>query len=120
MIQATSEILDHFTTIHSVTARLLVDLYQHPAIITCLVSIGLFTLKQGARMRGHKFIILKGLTNLVFAAVLAFSMTGIAQANRLTTGNDLMQHCVASPDNFCAGYIGGVFDTSHTLFCNPP
>ena len=71
-------------------------------------------------MRGHKFIILKGLTNLVFAAVLAFSMTGIAQANRLTTGNDLMQHCVASPDNFCAGYIGGVIDTSHTLFCIPP
>ena len=71
-------------------------------------------------MRRHARSILKEGTNLVFAAVLAVSMTGVAQANRLTTGNDLMQHCVASPDNFCAGYIGGVIDTSHTLFCIPP
>jgi len=30
-----------------------------------------------------------------------------------------MRHCLASPDNFCAGYIVGVIDTSHTLFCFP-
>ena len=77
-------------------------------------------LNQGVRMRRHRRSIFKEGTNLVFAAVLAASMSGIAQANRLTTGNDLMQHCVASPDNFCAGYIGGVIDTSHTLFCIPP
>ena len=71
-------------------------------------------------MRRHRISIFKAGTNLVFAAVLAVAMTGIAQANRLTTGNDLMQHCVTSPDNFCAGYIGGVIDTSHTLFCIPP
>ena len=47
-------------------------------------------------------------------------MVGIVRADHLTTGNDLMQHCVASPDSFCAGYIGGVIDTSHTLFCFPP
>ena len=56
-------------------------------------------------------------TNLILAAVLAVSMVGIIQADHLTTGNDLMQHCVASPDSFCAGYIGGVIDTSHALFC---
>ena len=53
------------------------------------------------------------------AAVLAVSMIGTVQA-RLTTGNALMQRCIASPDNFCAGYIGGVIDTSHALFCFPP
>ncbi len=31
-----------------------------------------------------------------------------------------MQHCTAAPDGFCAGYIGGVIDTSHSLFCFPP
>ena len=57
--------------------------------------------------------------NLMIAAVLAASMAGTVQA-RLTTGNDLMQHCIAAPDSFCAGYIGGVIDTSHILFCIPP
>jgi len=57
--------------------------------------------------------------NLMIAAVLTVSMFGTVQA-RLTTGNDLMQHCVAAPDSFCAGYVGGVIDTSHTLFCIPP
>ncbi len=37
----------------------------------------------------------------------------------MTTGNDLMRHCAASPDSFCAGYIEGVIDTSHALFCLP-
>lgn len=58
-------------------------------------------------------------TNLILAAALAVSMAGTAQA-RLTTGADLMQHCIAAPDSFCAGYIGGVIDTSHALFCFPP
>ena len=58
-------------------------------------------------------------TNLVVATVLAASMAGTSHA-RLTTGNDLMQHCTVSPDSFCAGYIGGVIDTSHSLFCFPP
>ena len=71
-------------------------------------------------MRGHRRFLLRGRTNLIFAVVLAVSMVGIIQADHLTTGNDLMQHCVASPDSFCAGYIGGVIDTSHTLFCFPP
>ena len=57
--------------------------------------------------------------NRIVATVLAVSMAGTVQA-RLTTGNDLMQHCIASPDNFCAGYIGGVIDTSHAMFCFPP
>jgi hypothetical protein len=71
-------------------------------------------------MRRHRRSLFKRGTNLVFAAALAVSMAGIVQANHLTTGNELMQHCIASPDNFCAGYIGGVIDTSHTLFCFPP
>ena len=71
-------------------------------------------------MRRHRRSLLKWGTNLIFAVVLAVSMVGIAQADHLTTGNDLMQHCVASPDSFCAGYIGGVIDTSHALFCFPP
>jgi hypothetical protein len=71
-------------------------------------------------MRGHRRPLLKWGTNLILAAVLAVSMVGIAQAHHLTTGNDLMQHCVAAPDSFCAGYIGGVIDTSHALFCFPP
>ena len=58
-------------------------------------------------------------TNLIVATVLAILMVGTSHA-RLTTGNDLMQHCIASPDSFCAGYIGGVIDTSHSLFCFPP
>lgn len=58
--------------------------------------------------------------NIVIASVLAGSWVGSAQANRLTTGKDLMQRCKSSPDSFCAGYIGGVIDTSHTLFCFPP
>jgi hypothetical protein len=70
-------------------------------------------------MRQRRSLFSRG-TNLILAAVMAVSMTGIVQADHLTTGNDLMQHCVASPDNFCAGYIGGVIDTSHTLFCFPP
>lgn len=53
------------------------------------------------------------------AALLAASLVGTVQA-RLTTGNDLMQHCIAAPDSFCAGYIGGVVDTSHAMFCFPP
>ena len=56
--------------------------------------------------------------NIFVAAVLAVSFVGTAQA-RLTTGTDLMQHCIAAPDSFCAGYIGGVIDTSHALFCFP-
>ena len=71
-------------------------------------------------MRRHRRSLLKGGTKLIFAAVLVVSMVGIVQAGHLTRGNDLMQHCVASPDSFCAGYIGGVIDTSHALFCFPP
>ena len=70
-------------------------------------------------MRRYRRIILRGRANLIVAAVLAVSMVGVAQAHHLTTGNDLMQHCVAAPDSFCAGYIGGVIDTSHALFCFP-
>jgi len=70
-------------------------------------------------MRRHRRALLKWGTNLILAAVLAVSMVGIIQADHLTTGNDLMRHCVASPDSFCAGYIGGVIDTSHALFCLP-
>lgn len=58
-------------------------------------------------------------TYLVVAAFLAISMAGTVRAS-LTTGNDLMQHCIAAPDSFCAGYIGGVIDTSHAMFCFPP
>lgn len=57
-------------------------------------------------------------TNLIVGAVLAVSIIGTVQA-KLTTGNDLMQHCIAAPDGFCAGYVGGVIDTSHSLFCFP-
>ncbi len=71
-------------------------------------------------MRRHIRTLSKGGTNLIFAVVLAVSMVGIIQADHLTTGNDLMRHCIASPDSFCAGYIGGVIDTSHALFCFPP
>ena len=70
-------------------------------------------------MRTYNGILFRGKTSLVVAAVLAMSLLGTAHA-RLTTGNDLMQHCIASPDSFCAGYIGGVVDTSHSLFCFPP
>ena len=41
-------------------------------------------------------------TRIIVAAVLAVSMVGTVQAS-LTTGNDLMQHCIAAPDRFCAG-----------------
>jgi hypothetical protein len=71
-------------------------------------------------MRRYSGFLLRRKTSLIVVAVLAVSMTGIVQATHLTTGNDLMQHCVASPDSFCAGYIGGVIDTSHALFCFPP
>ena len=71
-------------------------------------------------MRKYRRSIVKAATNYFFAALLAVSMAGTVQADRLTTGNDLMKHCVASPDSFCAGYIGGVIDTSHSLFCFPP
>ena len=57
-------------------------------------------------------------TSLVAAAVLPVAMAGTVQA-RLTTGSELMQHCLSAPDNFCGGYIGGVIDTSHALFCFP-
>jgi len=57
--------------------------------------------------------------NLIVATVLAASLAGHARAVQ-TTGNDLMQHCQKAPDSFCAGYIGGVIDTSHALFCFPP
>ena len=67
----------------------------------------------------HRRSLLKAGTNLVFIAVLTVSPPGIVQADHLTTGNDLMRHCAASPDSFCAGYIGGVIDTNHTLFCFP-
>ena len=71
-------------------------------------------------MRRHRRSLFKGGMNLIFDALVAVSMVGIVQADHLTTGNELMQHCLASPDNFCAGYIGGVIDTSHALFCFPP
>jgi hypothetical protein len=58
-------------------------------------------------------------TNLIVAAFLAVSLAGPAGA-KPTTGGDLMQRCVAAPDGFCAGYVGGVIDTSHALFCFPP
>ncbi|HBE93509.1 MAG TPA: hypothetical protein DDW55_13710 [Gammaproteobacteria bacterium] len=58
-------------------------------------------------------------TYLAVATFLAISMVGTVQAS-LTTGNDLMQHCISAPDSFCAGYIGGVIDTSHAMFCFPP
>lgn len=57
--------------------------------------------------------------NLIVATLLAVSHAGHAGSAR-TTGNDLMQHCLTAPDSFCAGYIGGVVDTSHALFCFPP
>jgi len=55
---------------------------------------------------------------LITAAVLAALLVGTVQA-RMTTGYDLMQHCVEAPDSFCAGYIGGVIDTNHAMFCIP-
>lgn len=58
--------------------------------------------------------------NILIGAVLAVSMIDIVHAHHLITGNDLMQRCIAAPDSFCAGYIGGVVDTSHALFCVPP
>ena len=69
-------------------------------------------------MRRHRKSLFRGRTNFIVAAVLAASMIGTVQA-RLTTGNDLMQHCIAAPDSFCAGYVGGVIDTSHAMFCFP-
>ena len=51
-------------------------------------------------------LMLMAKTNLIVAAVLVVSMVGTVQAS-LTTGNDLMQHCIAAPDGFCAGYVGG-------------
>ena len=57
--------------------------------------------------------------NLIAAAVLAISMVGTVQAG-LTTGNYLMKQCTSAPDSFCAGYIAGVIDTNHALFCFPP
>ena len=71
-------------------------------------------------MKRHGKLFTRSGIQLVIAAALAVSLLGTAQANRLTTGKDLMRHCVASPDTFCAGYIGGVIDTSHTLFCLSP
>ena len=62
---------------------------------------------------------MRGRTNYIVATVLAVSMAGSVQA-RMTTGNDLLQRCIASPDTFCAGYVGGVIDTSHALFCFSP
>jgi hypothetical protein len=64
-------------------------------------------------------ILLMTKLNLVVPAVLAVSMAVTVQA-RMTTGNDLMQHCSNTTDSFCAGYIAGVIDTSHALFCIPP
>jgi hypothetical protein len=75
--------------------------------------------KQNVHMRKHRRTLFKGGTNLIFAVVLAVSMVGIIQADHMTTGNDLMRHCMVSPDSFCAGYIGGVIDASHALFCIP-
>jgi hypothetical protein len=57
--------------------------------------------------------------NLIAAAVLAISMAGTVQA-RQATGNHLMEHCISAPDGFCAGYINGVIDSNHALFCFPP
>ena len=71
-------------------------------------------------MRKHGTVFHTWRTSLVFTALLTLALAGIARADRLTTGKTLMQHCVASPDSFCAGYIGGVIDTSHSLFCIPP
>lgn len=71
-------------------------------------------------MRRYRKSLLREKLTLIVAVVLAVSMVGIVQADHLATGNDLMQHCIASPDSFCAGYIGGVIDTSHALFCFPP
>ena len=61
-------------------------------------------------------------TNIIVAAALAVSMVGTVQAS-LTTGNDLMQHCITAPDSFCAGYIGGGdrYESRNVLFpsrCN--
>jgi hypothetical protein len=56
---------------------------------------------------------------LITTAVLAASLAGTVQA-RMTTGNDLMQHCIDAPDSFCAGYVGGVIDSNNALFCFPP
>jgi hypothetical protein len=70
-------------------------------------------------MRRYSGFLFRGIPSLIAATVLAVLMVGTSHA-RLTTGNDLMQHCVASPDSFCAGYIGGVIDMSHALFCFPP
>jgi len=58
------------------------------------------------------------ITNFIVAAVFAVAMAGTAQA-KPTTGNDLMQYCIATPDGFCAGYVVGVIDTSYALFCFP-
>ena len=57
--------------------------------------------------------------NLIAAAVIAVSMAGTVQAGP-TTGNHLMKQCISAPDSFCAGYIKGVIDTNHALFCFPP
>ena len=97
-----------------------IDLYQRTVTLTRATLPTLHILMQGGRMRRYTGLLFKRGASLVFAAVLAVSMVGFVQADRLTTGNDLMRHCVSSPDNFCAGYIGGVIDTSHTLFCIPP
>lgn len=70
-------------------------------------------------MRRRRRSLFKGVTNLIFAAVFSFSIAGTVKA-RMASGNDLMQHCSTAPDGFCAGYIGGVIDTSHSLFCIPP
>ena len=70
-------------------------------------------------MRKYRRSLFKWGANLIFAALVAVSMVEIVRADHMTIGNDLMQHCIASPDSFCAGYIGGVIDTSHTLFCVP-
>lgn len=56
---------------------------------------------------------------LITTAVLAASLIGTVQA-RMTTGHDLMQHCIDAPDSFCAGYVGGVIDSNNALFCFPP
>ena len=70
-------------------------------------------------MRRHRSSLFRGRTKFSIAATLAVLMVGTAQA-KPTTGNDLMQRCIAAPDGFCAGYIGGVIDTSYALFCFPP
>ena len=99
---------------------LFVNLYQRLVTQTCLTFHKLHMLNQGVRMRKHRRTLFKRGANLIVAAVHTVSMAGIVQADHLTIGNDLMRQCVASPDSFCAGYIGGVIDTSHTLFCFPP